>query len=247
MTDYSSYQHLLIEKADGIMTLTMNRPESLNSANFRLHNELSRIWLDIAADPEVRVAVVTGAGDAFSAGGDFEMIEQAIDNPAIIAQNTQEASDIVYNILNLDKPIISAINGVAVGAGLAGCADGRHLHCRRRRPHYRRPYPAGRCGGRPRGNHLAPAVRNGQGQVLPADLRVSGWQGGGANRPGQHVRAADRADGNCHADRPATGRRPAASYPLYQEGIEPVAADRRVTRPSIIHCSLKLWVSSATT
>ena len=82
MTDYSSYQHLLIEKADGIITLTMNRPESLNSANFRLHNELSRIWLDIAADPEVRVAVVTGAGDAFSAGGDFEMIEQAIDNPA---------------------------------------------------------------------------------------------------------------------------------------------------------------------
>ena len=97
----------------------MNRPETLNSTNFRLHNELSRIWLDIGADPEVRVAVVTGAGDAFSAGGDFEMIEQAIDNPAIVAQNTKEAGDIVYNILNLDKPVISAINGVAVGAGLA--------------------------------------------------------------------------------------------------------------------------------
>ena len=119
MTDYSSYQHLLIEKSDGIITLTMNRPETLNSTNFRLHNELSRVWLDIAADPEVRVAVVTGAGDAFSAGGDFEMIEQAIDNPAIVAQNTKEAGDIVYNILNLDKPVISAINGVAVGAGLA--------------------------------------------------------------------------------------------------------------------------------
>ncbi|CAI7990889.1 3-hydroxypropionyl-coenzyme A dehydratase [Geodia barretti] len=119
MTDYSSYQHLLIEKSDGIITLTMNRPETLNSTNFRLHNELSRIWLDIGADPEVRVAVVTGAGEAFSAGGDFEMIEQAIDNPAIVAQNTKEAGDIVYNILNLDKPVISAINGVAVGAGLA--------------------------------------------------------------------------------------------------------------------------------
>ena len=119
MTDYSSYQHLLIEKSDGIITLTMNRPETLNSTNFRLHNELSRVWLDIGADPEVRVAVVTGAGEAFSAGGDFEMIEQAIDNPAIVAQNTKEAGDIVYNILNLDKPVISAINGVAVGAGLA--------------------------------------------------------------------------------------------------------------------------------
>src|SRR5882672_5555090 len=76
--DYSSYQHLLIEKKDGIVLLTINRPESLNATNFRLHNELSRVWLDLAEDNEVRVAVI-----------------------------------------NCDKPIISAINGVAVGAGLA--------------------------------------------------------------------------------------------------------------------------------
>ena len=102
MSDYSDYQHILVERRDGIAVLTMNRPEVLNATNFRLHNELSRIWLDLGADPEVRVAVITGSGSAFSAGGDFEMIEQAMGNPEVIASNTQEASDIVYNLLNLD-------------------------------------------------------------------------------------------------------------------------------------------------
>ncbi|MCI0780679.1 MAG: enoyl-CoA hydratase/isomerase family protein [Chloroflexi bacterium] len=119
MVDYSGYQHLLVEIKDGIALLTMNRPEVLNATNARLHNELSRIWLDLGADPEVRVALITGAGTAFSAGGDFEMIESAIGDAEGVARNMQEASDIVHNMINLDKPVISAINGVAVGAGLA--------------------------------------------------------------------------------------------------------------------------------
>ena len=119
MTDYSAYQHLLVEKKDGIAFLTINRPDVLNAANSRLHYELSRIWLDIGEDSEVRVALVTGAGRAFSAGGDFEMIENSFGNPEAIANNMKEAGDIVYNMVNLDKPVVSAINGVAVGAGLA--------------------------------------------------------------------------------------------------------------------------------
>jgi enoyl-CoA hydratase len=117
--DYSSYQHLLIEKKDGIALLTINRPASLNSTNFRLHNELSRVWLDLAEDDEVRVAVITGAGRAFSAGGDFEVVEKSMGNLEVVAQTMKEARDIVHNMINCDKPIISAINGVAVGAGLA--------------------------------------------------------------------------------------------------------------------------------
>jgi enoyl-CoA hydratase len=117
--DYSSYQHLLIEKKGGIALLTINRPESLNSTNFRLHNELSRVWLDLAEDDEVRVAVITGAGRAFSAGGDFEVVEKSMGNLEVVAQTMKEARDIVHNMINCDKPIISAINGVAVGAGLA--------------------------------------------------------------------------------------------------------------------------------
>ena len=119
MTDYSSYEHLLVEKRDGIAFLTMNRPEVLNATNAKLHNELSRIWLDLGQDPEVRVALITGAGNAFSAGGDFDMIEGSLGNAEAVAQTMQEAGDIVHNMINLDKPVVSAINGVAVGAGLA--------------------------------------------------------------------------------------------------------------------------------
>ncbi|MCI0846567.1 MAG: enoyl-CoA hydratase/isomerase family protein, partial [Chloroflexi bacterium] len=119
MVDYSTYEHLLVENKDGVALVTMNRPEVLNATNFRLHNELSRIWLDLGADPEVRAIVITGAGTAFSAGGDFEMIEQSIGNAEAVASTMQEAGDIVHNMINLDKPVISAINGVAVGAGLA--------------------------------------------------------------------------------------------------------------------------------
>ena len=119
MADYSSYKDLLIEIEDGIALLTMNRPEKMNATGFQLHNELSRIWVDLGQDPDVRVAVITGAGRAFSAGGDFEMLEAAIGNSEVVASNMQEASDIVHNMMNLDKPVVSAINGVAVGAGLA--------------------------------------------------------------------------------------------------------------------------------
>jgi enoyl-CoA hydratase len=117
--DYSAYQHLLVDKKDGIALLTINRPETLNSTNARLHYELSRVWLDIAEDDEVRVAVITGAGRAFSAGGDFEVINKMQSGLDAVAAVMKEARDIVHNMINCDKPIISAINGVAVGAGLA--------------------------------------------------------------------------------------------------------------------------------
>jgi enoyl-CoA hydratase len=119
MVDYSTYQHLIVDKKDGIALITMNRPEVYNATNARLHYELGRIWPDIGADAEVRVAVITGAGRAFSAGGDLDMIEAFLGDSAAIGNTMKEASDIVYNIINLDKPVISAINGIAVGAGLA--------------------------------------------------------------------------------------------------------------------------------
>jgi enoyl-CoA hydratase len=120
MTDYNQYQHLQCErKAHGILLITMNRPDVLNATNARMHWELSRVWLDVADDAETRVVVITGAGKAFSAGGDLDMIEGYQHRLSAIAQVMHEAGDIVYNITNLDKPVISAINGVAVGAGLA--------------------------------------------------------------------------------------------------------------------------------
>ena len=120
MMAYEEYRDLLIERRDGVAVVTMNRPEALNATDRRLHNELARIWLDLGRDDAVRSVVITGAGEAFSAGGDFGMLGEALERPEVVLDVFfTEARDIVYNMLNLDKPIVSAINGAAVGAGLA--------------------------------------------------------------------------------------------------------------------------------
>src|SRR5947207_13931340 len=117
--DYRDYQHLRFERRErGVVLITFNRPEVLNATNDRLHWELTQVWLTFDADPTARVAVVTGKGRAFSAGGDLEMVDNNARDPKRLARTIKEASDIVYNMINTDKPIVSAINGVAVGAGL---------------------------------------------------------------------------------------------------------------------------------
>ena len=85
---------------NGVALLTINRPEVYNATNFKLHKELSIVWLDLARDDDVRVAVVTGAGTAFSAGGDFDLIQDSIGNGKVIAGTMEEARDIVHNMIN---------------------------------------------------------------------------------------------------------------------------------------------------
>ena len=118
--DYGEYKHLTFErKAHGVVLITIDRPDVLNATNDRLHWELTQIWRTLDEDDTARVAVVTGRGRAFSAGGDLDMVEANARDPRRIGRTLREATDIVYNMINLDKPIVSAINGVAVGAGLA--------------------------------------------------------------------------------------------------------------------------------
>jgi len=117
--DYADFKHLTFEsKPNGVLLVTINRPEVLNAANARLHWEFTQIWPVVDADPKTRVVVVTGAGKAFSAGGDLSLVENMAGNPDALTRTMREASDLVYNMINLDKPVVSAINGVAVGAGL---------------------------------------------------------------------------------------------------------------------------------
>jgi enoyl-CoA hydratase len=123
---YARYQHLVIDVAgDGVALVTINRPEVLNATNNVLHRELTEIWRDLDRDPAVRVIVVTGAGEqAFSAGGDLGDIQVRAGLPAgerfaALEALLKEAQTLVYEIVNCDKIIVSAINGVAVGAGLA--------------------------------------------------------------------------------------------------------------------------------
>jgi enoyl-CoA hydratase len=117
--DYADYQHLTFDRRpSGVVLITMNRPEVMNATNARLHWELTQVWLTIDADQAARVALVTGAGRAFSAGGDLSLVEEMAGDAAAATRTMREASDLVYNIINLDKPVVSAINGPAVGAGL---------------------------------------------------------------------------------------------------------------------------------
>src|SRR5207247_1233525 len=117
--NYADYRHLVFDlKPNGVLVITINRPEVMNATNARLHWELTQVWLTVDADPQVRVALVTGAGKAFSAGGDLSLVEEMAGNPDAMARTMREASDLAYNMINLDKPVVSAINGAAVGAGL---------------------------------------------------------------------------------------------------------------------------------
>ncbi len=118
--EYGEFEHISFDRRDdGVVVVTLDRPEALNAANVRMHHEMAEVWAVVDADADARVAVVTGAGRAFSAGGDLEMIDEMMtDYDALLAQ-WRDARAVVEKMLDAQKPIVSAINGVAVGAGLA--------------------------------------------------------------------------------------------------------------------------------
>jgi enoyl-CoA hydratase len=117
---YEGYEFLQVEPGDDrILRITMNRPEKLNAADAKGHHEQGRIWKDFDADPDMNVAIITGAGKGFCAGGDMA------GGMAPIDIDIRDGRAIVRNMIACRKPIISAINGVAVGGGaaVALCAD----------------------------------------------------------------------------------------------------------------------------
>ena len=117
---YEDFEHLRFERPSaGVLLITIDRPDVLNAANERLHRELSEVWSVVDADQSVAVSVITGAGRAFSAGGDLAMIERMTTDHGAVVEQWRDASAVVEEMLASVKPIVSAINGVAVGAGLA--------------------------------------------------------------------------------------------------------------------------------
>lgn len=116
----SSYTRLkFMEPEPGILEIVLHNPGTLNSVDGVMHAELAYVWRDIDGDESVSVVLVRGEGGAFSAGGDFAMIERMMSEPAVRLRVWKEARDLVYNMLNCSKPVVSAIAGPAVGAGLA--------------------------------------------------------------------------------------------------------------------------------
>jgi len=117
--DYSSYQDLKVRTLEpGILDIAMGEEGKLATATANAHAEMARIWLDIDRDPQCRVAILRGAGKGFSAGGDLGMVEQMTHDFAVRARVWREARDLVYNMINCSKIIVSAVHGPAVGAGL---------------------------------------------------------------------------------------------------------------------------------
>ncbi|KGB82432.1 MAG: enoyl-CoA hydratase [Confluentimicrobium sp.] len=116
---YPQYSSLVLDwPLDGVLRVTIARG-AMNSMDYELHHDLGGIWRLIDADPEVRAVIITGAGRAFSAGGDFEMVDRIIEDHTFRMQMWKDGRQLVDNILNCGKPIISAINGAAAGGGLA--------------------------------------------------------------------------------------------------------------------------------
>ena len=117
--DYSSYKDLTVRTLEpGILEVVMGEEGKLAVATANAHAEMARIWLDVDRDPDARVAILRGAGKGFSAGGDLAMVEEMTHNFATRARVWREARDLVYNMINCSKIIISAVHGPAVGAGL---------------------------------------------------------------------------------------------------------------------------------
>lgn len=116
---YDAYERLVFDwPAERVLRVTMQNPGRMNAADAAMHDELARVWRDIDADPTVSAAIIRGAGDAFSGGGDLDMVQEMTEDFETLARVWKEARDLVYNVINCSKPIVSAMEGPAVGAGL---------------------------------------------------------------------------------------------------------------------------------
>ena len=115
---YDAFPHLRFDRpAAGVLRITLDAP-GLNAVDHDVHRELADVWLAVDRDPDTNVAVIQGAGKAFSAGGSFELLDDLMSDYAVRTRIMREARDLVFNVINCAKPIVSAIHGPAVGAGL---------------------------------------------------------------------------------------------------------------------------------
>src|SRR5690242_1102881 len=116
---------LLLESHGAVRLLTLNRPDALNATNEVLHGALANVWERLAADTEMLALVITGAGKAFSGGGDLNLLDRMVHDTELRAAIMEEGGVIVRGMASIEVPIIAAVNGPAVGLGcsLAGLRD----------------------------------------------------------------------------------------------------------------------------
>ncbi|MHB1585377.1 MAG: enoyl-CoA hydratase/isomerase family protein [Acidimicrobiales bacterium] len=115
---YDEFDGLRFDRpAPGVLRITLDAP-NLNAVDQRVHRQLADVWLAVDRDADTRVALLRGAGRAFSAGGSFDLLASIMDDYAARTRVLREARDLVFNLINCAKPVVSAIHGPAVGAGL---------------------------------------------------------------------------------------------------------------------------------
>lgn len=117
MTDLPQYQTIALTRSGRLLTITLNLPDSLNACNLQMHNELAEVFTFATMDAHSDVVVLTGAGRAFSAGGDLDHIANNAANPHLFDHEVRMAKRIIFAMLDLDKPLICRLNGHAVGLG----------------------------------------------------------------------------------------------------------------------------------
>jgi enoyl-CoA hydratase len=117
---YAEYTSLELDRPEPrILRITLRTPGKLNAVGSEAHAQLAAVWQAVDRDPDTRVVVVRGADGTFSSGGDLDLVEEIAADWSTRVRLYREARDLVYNVVNCRKPIVSAIDGHAVGAGLA--------------------------------------------------------------------------------------------------------------------------------
>jgi enoyl-CoA hydratase len=111
------YETITFERRGRVLQVTLNNPDKLNAVGALMHEELARVFVDCSNDPDSDVIVLTGAGRAFSAGGDLVLMQEMIDQPAAFEKTAREGKQIVLSLLDCEKPVIAKLNGHATGLG----------------------------------------------------------------------------------------------------------------------------------
>jgi enoyl-CoA hydratase len=112
-----SFETIALERKDRLLTITLNRPAALNAFNEQMHRDLLEVLAFAADDEDSDVLVLTGAGRAFSAGGDLAYVAENAERPERFDADVRRAKRIVYTVLDLEKPLVCRLNGHAVGLG----------------------------------------------------------------------------------------------------------------------------------
>ena len=115
--DYDLPDVIRVESDGPVRIVRLARPEHLNAINEELHLGLTRLFPQLSADPDARAAVITGEGRAFSAGGDFDLLDRMAKDRDLRRNVIAEGRELVLNMLRCRVPVVAAVNGPAVGLG----------------------------------------------------------------------------------------------------------------------------------